>query len=305
MQLTKTEEQETVTSGLQTQRDLFPYAMLAPAVIVLLAATLFPFAYAFWTSLHYYSLANPQGVRFIGVDNYVNALQDELLWLSLGNSVIYTVTVVVVQSLLGLGTAILVNREIRGKGLVRTLLMLPMVMTPVAAALMWRVMYNPQFGILDYLLGLLGIPPVEWVSSPTTAMPALMLVDTWQHTPFVFLVLLAGLMAQPLDVLEAAEVDGAGRWQKFWYVTLPHLRPVFGIVILFRTMDAFRTFDIIYSMTGGGPGHSTQTLNLFVFLEAFKFTNMGYACALGILLLIIIIVISQFLLRWSRIEIFE
>jgi multiple sugar transport system permease protein len=286
--------------------DAFPHAMLAPAIVVLALTTLFPGLFAIWTSFFDYSLGHPLNRHFVALGNYARALlQDKDFWLSLANTIYFTLGAVTIEALLGLALALLVHREVQGQGVIRTLVILPMIMTPVAVSLMWSLLYNPSLGLYDYLLKLVGLPPLLWVSNPVTAMPSVILVDVWQWTPFMFLVILAGLSSLPQEVLEAGDVDGASGRQRLWYITLPLLRPVLGIALLFRFMDAFKTFDIIYTMTGGGPGQATQTLNLYVYMQFLKFLNIGYASAIGMIFVIIIVLVGQRFVRWSGVEFLE
>jgi multiple sugar transport system permease protein len=280
--------------------------MLAPAAVVLALITLFPALFAIWTSLFDYSLGHPLNRHFVALGNYAHALfQDPDFWLSLINTIYFTICAVTIEAVLGLALALLVQRELHGQGVIRTLVILPMIMTPVAVSLMWSLLYNPSLGLFDYLLKQIGLPPLLWISNPATAMPSVILVDVWQWTPFMFLVILAGLSSLPQEVLDAGDVDGTSGWQRLWYITLPLLRPVLGIALLFRFMDALKTFDIIYTMTGGGPGQVTQTLNLYVYMQFLKFLNIGYASAIGMIFVILIVLIGQRFVRWSGVDLLD
>lgn len=260
--------------------------MLAPAVLVLAALTLFPIGYVIYLSLTDYGVnsASPNGV-FIGLDNYRLIKDDPAFWDSVRVTGLYTGGAVIAEFLLGLGIALLLNRKLRGLGLVRALLLLPMVMTPVIVALTWRMLYGPTYGYFDYLLGLLGFRQPDWLNDSGLALASVIAVDVWQWTPFMFLLLTAGLHSLPTEPFEAARVDGAGRLATFRYLTLPLLRNIIIIALIFRAIDAFDTFDIIWVLTNGGPGTSTQTLTIYSYFQSFRWFNFGYGAALSVVML--------------------
>jgi multiple sugar transport system permease protein len=277
------------------RRDLTAYLLLAPAVIVLAALTIYPTIYAIYISL--FSFRGGQRDAFAGLGNYINLLSDGQFWNSIWVVVRFTVVAVALELLLGLALALFLNTELWGRGLWRALMMVPMMLTPVVVGVIWRLMLNPGVGVVNALLVPLGIGPIDWFGSGGWAFAAIVLTDIWNWTPFVFLILLAGLQAQPVEPFEAARIDGASHLQTFFYLTLPLLRRSILVALLLRTMDAFRIFDQIFIMTQGGPGNSTEVASLYLYKTAFKFFDMGYAAAGLFVVLVIITAISRFYIR--------
>lgn len=264
-----------------------------PAVLALFLLMVFPVGYTLWMSLHEWFVSSVTAPAFVGLKNYVEILtRDTRFWQAVLRTFYFTVLAVGVQTAFGVAIAVAFNREFAGKGLVRTLFLFPMVATPVAIALVWMMMFNPTLGILNYFLDRLGLEPGLWIASERTVIPALVLVDTWQWTPFITLIVLAGLSSLPHEPFEAALIDGASGWQTFWRVTLPLLRPTIMVAVLFRTIDALKTFDIIYVMTQGGPGNASETLNIYIFQTGFSYFHMGYASSLLVILFAIVMAIS-------------
>lgn len=271
---------------------------LAPTVIVLLVITIFPLIYSVVLSLHSWTMGSLQGWRFVGISNFVMILRDDsYFWISVRVTLTYVASAVGLAILLGLGIALLLNSRPSQGGLVQTLLILPTMMTPVVVGIVWRLLYNPEFGILNFWLSRVGIPPQQWLGNLRTALPAVVAADVWEWTPFVALVLLAGLRALPSDPFEAAVIDGASSWQVFRYITLPLLRPTLLVALLIRLMDVFKTFDLFFVLTKGGPGMSTEVLSYYTYRYGFKFFHMGYAASLSYILLFIVILISQLFVR--------
>jgi len=233
---------------------------------------------------------------FVGLANYAQLLQDTFFWHAVGRTLAFCGLGLALQVPLGLALALLVHREFRGRGLARTLLLLPMMATPAAIALVWTMMMEPSLGILNYLASLLGFAKRAWLADPQLVIPALVVVDTWQWCPLIALFCLAGLAVIPAEPYEAARIDGATAWQQFRYVTLPHLRPILVVAMLFRVIDSLKTFDLIYVMTQGGPGRASETLNLFGFHLAFHYFNMGYASAFLVVFLALVLGASLILI---------
>jgi multiple sugar transport system permease protein len=203
------------------------------------------------------------------------------------------------ETLLGLVLAVMLNRDFPGKNLLKTLFLLPMVATPVAIGMVWLLMFEPTIGYLNHVLKALHLPQSLWLASEGSALPSLVLVDVWQWTPMMALIILAGLVSMPSDPFEAAEVDGASAWQTFWHVTLPMLRPTIGMAVILRSIDALKTFDIIYSMTQGGPNYSTETLNLYGYNLGFGYFYMGSASSLLMVFFAIVMGVVIFM-NWAR-----
>lgn len=277
------------------------FVLLVPTVLLLIALTVYPLVYAVVASLH--SIDIRTGERtFIGLANFNRVFNDGLFWNAARNTGIYVAVAVSVEFFLGLGLALFLNQEFRGRGVFRSLLMAPMMLPPIVCAIIFKVMYIPDFGILNWLLGLVGIEGMLWEASVHTALMSVILVDIWEWTPFMFLILLAGLQAIPEELYESAIVDGANPLQLFRRVVFPLLTPSILIAVLLRLMDTLRIFDQVFVMTGGGPANATETLSLYVYRHAFRFFNVGYATAMSFLLLVVTVVISLLFMKWLRTE---
>ena len=282
------------------ERNKFIILMLMPATILLVGLTLFPFIVSLILSFTDYSLLRPGQTKFIFLDNYIELMKTDEFWIALRVTVVFTVLAVSVQVVLGVVFATLLHNENTNVSLLRTLYLLPLAITPIAATFTFRLMFNPSLGVLNYFMKLLGLEPQAWLASPNTAMLSLIIVDTWQWTPFILLICLGGLASLPSEPFEAAKVDGASSWQVFTKITVPMLYPFIGLALLFRSIDAFKTFDIIYVLTSGGPGILTRTLNLYAFKHGIEYLSMGYAGSIAIVMLIITIVVAQIFLRKNK-----
>ena len=273
---------------------LFPL----PAVIAIIILILGPVLANVYISLHDWFIGGTP--KFIGLGNFSRALHDGRFWNGLKNTFYFTGIAVPVEMVLGLGIAVLFNRDFRGKALVRTISLLPMVATPVAIALIWALMFNPSLGVLNYFLQSVGLPRSLWVASSQFAIPSLTLVDIWEWTPMVALILLAALQGVPSELYEAALIDGAGPLQAFRFITLPSIRSAAVVALILRAIDALKTFDIIYVITQGGPGTASETLNVFAFKTGFEFFRAGYAASLLIFLLVAVLGVSILLNSMRR-----
>jgi multiple sugar transport system permease protein len=275
---------------------LFPYWFLAPAVALLLGLTVYPLFYIVRLSLYRMS---PAGEVFVGADNFLRLARDPLFFQSLGQTLVLTVGALALEFGLGLGLALLLDSQIRGRNLWRSLLLLPMILPPVVVGVIWRLIYNPNFGVLNGALQLAGVDTTRltWLADPSVALAAVIVVDVWEWTPFVFLILLAGLQAIPEEPYEAARIDGASAWQTFRHVTLPLLAPAILVALLLRTMDLLRIFDQVFILTQGGPGFATETISLYIYKTAFRFFDFGYAAAMSLLLLVGTLIVSRLYLR--------
>jgi multiple sugar transport system permease protein len=270
----------------------------APAVATMLLLMVFPLAYTAYLSLHQWYASSVLGPELVWFKNYADLLaRDERFWPAFRVTCYFTTGAVVLTVSLGLGIAHLLIRNFPGRGLARTLMLLPMIATPVAMALVWMTMMSPTIGVLNYLLRSIGLPGSTWVSSQQAVIPSLLLVETWMWTPMTALICLAGLASLPSEPFESARVDGASGWQIFWHVTLPLMRSTLVVAALFRTIDALKVFDIVYVMTEGGPGFASETLNLYVFQTSFKYLNLGYASALIVIFFTLILGASLLLIR--------
>jgi multiple sugar transport system permease protein len=283
-----------------------PYLLIAPAALVLVAILGYPLGYSFQLSFREWTMRTFRfGVPFVGLANYLEILGDENFWHAMQVTFIYMVGAISLEFILGMGLALLLNRELKVKGLIRSLILLPMMCTNVVIGLVWRLMLNYEYGIINYFLSLLNIPPVQWLSSLTLALPSFILVDVWNTTSFVALILLAGLQSLPEEPFEAAIIDGASRWQLFRYVTLPLMRSPILVALLWRVIDTFRVFDVPFVLTGGGPYRATEVVSIFTYRAGFQSFNLGYASASSFVMIIVMLVMAVVLMRLiGRAEIF-
>ncbi|SED75779.1 carbohydrate ABC transporter permease [Ruania alba] len=271
-------------------------APLLPALIFTIIVTQVPFLVTIWYSLRSENLLRPDGDRFVGLSNYADLFADSTFRQAALNSVIFTLGCVVVAMLLGIGLALLLDRKFVGQGLARTLLITPFLIMPVAGAMIWSVsMLNPTYGMVNWLIGLIGIGPVDWTS--TYPVLSILIALVWQWTPFMMLLVLAGLQAQPKDVLEAAQMDGAGWGKTFVSITLPQLRRYIELGVLLGAIYVVNTFDQIYLMTAGGPGTASANLPFYIYQRAFLGFDIGQAAAMGVVVVIATIIVATFALR--------
>jgi multiple sugar transport system permease protein len=272
-----------------------------PSVLVVAVLMVFPVGYTLYMSLHSWFASSVTSPEFIGLNNFRRAfVEDERFRNALRLTLYFTALATLLQLVLGVALALVLNRPFRGKGLVRSIFLLPMVATPVAIALVWMMMYNPTLGVMNYLVGLVGLGPYRWVSNAAVVVPALVVVDTWEWTPLITLITLAGLATLPLEPYESAMIDGASTWQMFWRITLPLLRPTIIVALLFRAIDCLKTFDIIYVMTQGGPGFASETLNVYTFQVGLFYFHIGYASSLLVILFALVLGVSLLLIKVRR-----
>jgi multiple sugar transport system permease protein len=272
-----------------------------PAATVVFVLMVFPVFYTLYMSLHAWYASSLTAPEFIGLQNFKRAFtQDERFRNAIWLTIFFTVVATALQVVLGVSLALLLNRPFRGKGFFRSVFLLPMVATPVAIALVWMMMYNPTLGVMNYLVGLVGLGPYKWVSDARLVIPALAVVDTWEWTPLITLITLAGLASLPIEPYESAVIDGATPVQMFWRITLPLLRPTIMVALLFRSIDCLKTFDIIYVMTAGGPGFASETLNVYTFQVGLFYFHIGYASSLLVILFALVMGVSLVLIKVRR-----
>ena len=288
------------TSEIARLKRNFVLLSLGPVIVALVLITVVPFVINLSNSLHYYDLSDPSGYRFTGLANYWNAVLDKDFQYSLAITFLFMGVVITAEFFLGFGAATLISRRSKGQRALVTVALLPFILTPIATSYLWRIMYNPSVGIFDYFLRVLHLPESTWIANPRYALLAVALVDIWQWSPFMMLILLAGLLALPKEPFEAARVDGAHCLQIFTRITFPLMAPISGSAVLLRIIDSFKTFDIIFVLTRGGPGRATEVLNIQTYLVGFNYLRMGYASALAVIMLIILIAISMILVRRLR-----
>ncbi len=268
------------------------YLLIAPTVAVLFALSIYPLIYSIKISFQ-------SGSGSATLANFTRLVSDQFFLTALAHTFVYAAIALTIEFLIGLGLALLLNEKLRGRNAFRALLLLPMMLPPVVVGVVWRLMLNSNFGALNGTLKSFGLntESLTWTASPKLAMASVILADVWQWTPFMFLILLAGLQAIPQEPYEAALIDGSNAWRTFRHVTLPLLKPAILIALLLRTMDLLRVFDHIFILTEGGPGFATETLSLYIYRTAFRFSNFGYAAAMSFVLLVITNLISAGYIR--------
>jgi multiple sugar transport system permease protein len=270
---------------------------MIPGLLFLLALAIYPTVYSLVISFYRWNLNNPLGKQYGGFHNFDILIKDPAFWHSVGVTLRYVAASVAIELCLGLGLALLFFKRFPGDKLLRALLILPMVVAPVVVGLLWRYMLSVQFGVVNWLIAALGFDRVDFLGSPSWALPTLILVDIWQWTPFMFLIMLAALQGIPEDVLEAARVDGAKPARIFFDHILPLLRYPIAVAVALRLIDAFRVYDLIYMTTRGGPIDKTETLSWQIYDAGFKSFDIGYSAAFSWLMLILVVVITTVFLR--------
>jgi multiple sugar transport system permease protein len=275
--------------------------LLGPCVLYLTAFSLFPLLYSLRISFTDLGAADSSG-DWVGLANYADLLADQFFWNAAVNTAVMVSAAVSIQVVLGTALALFFNLHLRGSWLVRGALILPMLLTPIVVGVMWRALLNPDWGIVNWALETVGIDSPNWLGSTEWAIRTLVLVDVWQWTPFVFLIVFARLQALPRDIFEAAEVDGAGRRGMLSHITIPLLVPAITFAAIFRAIDAFRSFDLVYGLSYGGPARSTTTLSFLAFQNGFQFQNYGYAAAISYVMVIALILATTLLLRRVRVR---
>jgi multiple sugar transport system permease protein len=278
---------------------------ILPTLIFVMGMMLFPIGYTVYLSAHNWNGSARRAPEFVGTDNYMALLRvderrDERFHLAVGRTFIFSLIAVSAELVLGLGVALLINGKFIGSNWVKTLILLPMVATPVAIGMAWLLIYEPTIGLFNTILTSIGIERQAFLGSDGQALISLIFVDVWQWTPLMTLIILAGLAALPEDPYEAAQVDGASAFQQFCSLTLPMLFPTLVAAVLLRSIDALKTFDIIYTMTRGGPGFATETINIYGYLQAFEYFSLGRASSLLVIFFIIVMSISLLFIRIRR-----
>jgi multiple sugar transport system permease protein len=271
------------------RRQAFAYP--APAVVTLFLIVIIPIVFNLTLAFNKWTIGLGQP-RFIGLGNFLELLSDERVLNGVKVMIYFSGLSLSLEMVLGLLIAVYFNRQFKGSEIVQAIYILPFAATPVAVALIWRIMLNPEIGVLNYLLRSVGLPGSLWVSSPQTVIPALVMVDVWKWTPMITLIVLAGLKSLPHEPYEAARVDGASPLQIFWYITLPLIRPVLIAAIMLRSLDNLKEFDMIYTITQGGPGIASETLYLYSYMVGFSFFKAGYGSALMVVVFLIVLVFN-------------
>ena len=263
---------------------LFPL----PAIIFVALLMIFPVLYTLFLSLTNWNLTSGAPLSFVGFDSYVRVLNEPRFLHALARTFVFTFFAVAIEGVLGVAIAIILNRAFVGKSLAKLLLLLPLVATPVAVGIVFNLFFDPTIGLANFILQSAGLPQGLWISSAASVIPSLIIVDVWQWTPMITLIVLAGLAGLSNEPVEAAHVDGASEWQILRYVTIPMVMPVILTAIILRLIDALKTFDIIFAMTGGGPGYASETLNIMGYKYSFEYFRMGQSSVILVVLFLVV-----------------
>lgn len=274
------------------------WPFIVPALVVVLAVIIFPWVFTIWMSMNEWKVGSP--TTFVGLSNYLRMPNDPRFLEAVVHTVYYTALSVILPVVFGTLAAVVFHQNFAARGFLRGIFIMPMMATPVAIALVWTMMFHPQLGVLNYLLSLVGIPPQLWVFNPTTVIPSLVLVETWQWTPLVMLIVLGGLAAIPTEPYESAQIDGASVWQVFRYITLPLITPFLFIAAMIRMIDAVKSFDIIFAITQGGPGSASETINVYLYSVAFVYYDLGYGSAIAVIFFLLIVALAALMLYARR-----
>ena len=282
----------------QCREKLVALLLLGPAVLYLLALSIYPTIYSLWIAFHNYSLYRRDLVSFSGFDNFTDLLDSDVFKQSFAVTLIFAFSAVAIELALGFAIAVLLDRKMRAANVLRTLLIIPVLISPVAMGLTFRYIFAPTYGLLTYLMKSVHLPTADWTVSVTWALPVVIFADVWQWTPFVALIVLSGMQSVSTEVTEAAELDGLTEWQKLWRIVVPLIRPVLLVVVLIRLIDSIRMFDLVYVMTRGGPGSTTEVLSLFSYVTGFASGDMGSASAIAWVTVILVNILVAIFLRF-------
>jgi multiple sugar transport system permease protein len=270
------------------------WPFVIPALIVVAGIIVFPWLFTIWMSMHEWKVGAP--TTFVGLANYIRLPNDPRFVEAVGHTITYTLLSVILPVIFGTFAAVIFHQKFPFRGFLRGLFIMPMMATPVAVALVWTMMFHPQLGVLNYILSLFGLPAELWVFHPGSVIPSLVMVETWQWTPLVMLIVLGGLSAIPSEPYESARIDGANAWQMFRYITLPLITPFIFVASMIRMIDAVKSFDIIFAITQGGPGSASETINLYLYSVAFVYYDIGYGSAIAVVFFVLIVVLAAIML---------
>ncbi len=286
-----------VSNYMNKKRTFKHWIFILPALILVISILVYPIFYSIYMSTYDWNLFQSDSKKFLGFGNYLSLFKDReflhSLWLQLG----FIVIALPIETIIGFFVAILLNRDGKFYDVVRSLLLLPVFVLPVISGLTWRMLLQPEYGMISFILEKLGFGVKAWLAEPNFAYSMVIIQDIWRMWPFMFMFMYAGLSGMPKEYIEAAQIDGAGFWKKITKIIIPYLRPTIATALLLRLIDALRIFSEVYVMTGGGPGNSTLLLSLYINKQAFEFFNIGYAAAMGVILLIVALIIAFFIVR--------
>lgn len=276
------------------------WSFMLPAAIILFAVLVYPIFFTLQISFSKLDLASFTASEWVGWDNYATVLRDDRFWHSIRVTAIYLAFALPIQMVLGFAIAYLINAPWKGRDVVRALFIIPMVVAPVVAGGVWRMILDPLWGLMNYGIGLLGFEPIDWLGNPTLAMATIVIIDTWRWTPFVILIATAALLSLPKDVFEAADIDGANWWTKLWSIAFPLLLPIIAATFVVRWLGAVKMFDIVLAATLGGPGGATNVINLFIYEQAFRSLRFAESSAMAVIILIITMLLTGLFLLGTR-----
>ncbi len=289
----------THSAPARRREGLSALLFLSPTLVIFSTFVLFPVLFSFYLSFHQWNMFSAQQ-SFVGLANYARMVRDPEFWSVLRNTLVYTLGTVPLNMALSLGVAYLLNQKLAGKKFLRTAFFAPVIISPVAAAVIWRWMYDPNFGLVNYALALVGVKGPNWLNEPHSAMFALILMAVWKTLGFNMVLFSAGLQGIPDTYYEAAEIDGAGAWTKFWRITIPLLSPTTFFIMVMSIIGSFQAFDVVYVLTSGGPMGATKVLVFYLYEHAFKFFEMGYASAVAYFLFLLLIVLTLLQIRLMK-----
>ncbi|MDP4191530.1 MAG: sugar ABC transporter permease [Bacteroidota bacterium] len=293
-------QDKKVNQNRKSKKDLLSALLfLSPTLVIFTTFILFPVLFSFYLSFQSWNMFSTQST-FIGLENYSRMFSSDEFWMVLKNTLIYTLGTIPLNMALSLIIAYVLNKKLKGKKFLRTAFFAPVVISPVAAAVIWRWLYDPNFGLLNYFIGLFGIKAINWLNDPTAAMFALIIMGVWKTLGVNMVLFSAGLQGIPESYYEAAQLDGAGRWAKFWHITIPMLSPTTFFIMIMSMIGSFQVFDIVYVLTSGGPLGSTKVLVFYIYEHAFKFFEMGYASAVSYFLFAILFIFTMLQVKYMR-----
>ena len=299
--MTASTRPSTEANRLRRRKQLIPWLFVLPTLILILAVTIFPTIYSFGLSLFKWE-ATLKAKPFIGLGNYVTAFNDPRFLHAVWVTALLVVGGVLIEMVLGFLIAELLVTDPRPHRLMVALMLLPVMVMPVVVGYTWRLLWDAQYGPINQMIGwIIGHPfQYTWLAKPATALFAILVTEIWQWTPFMFLIFYAGLSTLDLELFDAAKIDGASTWGQFWFISIPLMRPIITVAVLIRALDAIKAFDLIYTLSGGGPGSSTETLSYYIYKVGFQFFRLGYGAALSFILLIALSVLLTYLLRYLK-----
>ncbi|CDM93038.1 MAG: sugar ABC transporter permease [Limnospira sp. PMC 1291.21] len=299
---------ERINNQMERQEKLTGWILIAPALIILGFVFIYPIGRAFWLSLFTNNLGTQLQPIFAGLSNYQRLIGDGRFWQTMWNTSVFTIISIFLELVIGMGIALVLNQAFFGRGFVRTSSLIPWALPTAVMGLAWAWIFNDQYGVVNDILTRLGFidSPITWLGDPTRAMLAMIIADVWKTTPFIAIILLAGLQSISSDLYEAHAIDGANQWQSFWQITIPLVMPQIIIALLFRFAQAFGIFDLVQVMTGGGPGGATETVSIYIYATVRRYLDFGYGAALVVvtfLLLILAVAIAAFFLSRTRLNV--